>query len=259
MATQKLEIKKTIMDAIQYGLKNVGPLILMVILYVVTIWIPYLNVGTTIGFYKSIIKIGKGEVINPLAIFDKENFKVNLGEFFLLIGLLSVGISAATIFMFIPGIVMGLAWGFAVYFFLNKGLSPVKAMKVSYKVTDGEKWTIFWITFILTLCFSILSAIFAMIPKVGMIFVVLLYLVFMAVYVAVDGVMYAHFAAKADEIFADKIGCCHGAPKAPEAPAPAPAPAPEAPKAPETPAPEAPEAPAPEAPEAPAPEPPAAE
>ena len=219
MATQKLQIKKTIMDAIQYGLKKVGPLILMVILYVVTIWIPYLHVGTTIGFYKSSIKIGKGEVINPLAIFDKENFKVNLGEFFLLIGLLSVGISAALCFMFIPGIVMGLAWGFAVYFFLDKGLSPVKAMKVSYKVTDGEKWTIFWIILIIALCFSILSAIFAMIPKVGMIFVVLLYIIYIAVYVAVEGVMYAHFAAKADEIFADKIGCCHGAP----APAPAPA------------------------------------
>ena len=256
MATQKLEIKKTIMDAIQYGLKNVGPLILMVILYVVTIWIPYLNVGTTIGFYKSIIKIGKGEVINPLAIFDKENFKVNLGEFFLLIGLLSVGISAAFCFMFIPGIVMGLAWGLAVYFFLDKGLSPVKAMKVSYKVTDGEKWTIFWIILIIALCFSILSAIFAMIPKVGVVFVVLLYLIYMAVFVAVEGVMYAHFAAKADEIFADKIGCCHGAPKAPEAPAPDPAP--EAPKAPEAPAP-APAPEAPKAPEAPAPEPPAAE
>ena len=137
MATQKLEIKKTIMDAIQYGLKNVGPLILMVILYVVTIWIPYLNVGTTIGFYKSIIKIGKGEVINPLAIFDKENFKVNLGEFFLLIGLLSVGISAATIFMFIPGIVMGLAWGFAVYFFLDKGLLILAENDLLDLVTGG--------------------------------------------------------------------------------------------------------------------------
>ena len=121
-------------------------------------------------------------------------------------------------------------------------------MKVSYKVTDGEKWTIFWIILIIALCFSILSAIFAMIPKVGMIFVVLLYIIYMAVFVAVEGVMYAHFSAKADEIFADKIGCCHGAPKATEAPAPAPAP--EAPKAPETPAPEAPEAPAPEPPAA---------
>jgi hypothetical protein len=50
----------------------------------------------------------------------------------------------------------------------------------------------------------------------------------MAVFVAVEGVMYAHFSAKADEIFADKIGCCHGAPKAPEAPE---APAPEPPAA----------------------------
>ena len=51
MATQKLQIKQTIMDGVQYGLKNVASLLLMVVLYILTFWIPYLNVGTTIGVY----------------------------------------------------------------------------------------------------------------------------------------------------------------------------------------------------------------
>ena len=83
MATEKLDIMKTFRDGVRYGLKNFLPLLLMVILYMVTIWIPYLNVGTTIGFYKAIIGIGRGETIDPTSIFAKENF-ANIGGFFLL-------------------------------------------------------------------------------------------------------------------------------------------------------------------------------
>ena len=63
MATEKLDIMQTIKDGVQYGLKNFFPLLLMVLLYVVTVWIPYLNVGTTIGFYKAIRHSG----FSPLA------------------------------------------------------------------------------------------------------------------------------------------------------------------------------------------------
>ena len=65
MATEKLDIMQTIKDGVQYGLKNFFPLLLMVILYVVTVWIPYLNVGTTIGFYKAIISI-QGEEMDRI-------------------------------------------------------------------------------------------------------------------------------------------------------------------------------------------------
>ncbi len=233
MAADKLQIKQTILDGVQYGIKNVVPLILMVILYVVTIWIPWLNVGTTVGLYKSVIKIGRGEVINPVDIFAKENWQ-NLGDFFLLMGLMSIGITAACMFVFIPGIILSFAWSFALYFFIDKGLSPTKALKVSYKVTDGEKWTIFWIMLIVCVLGGIVCGLFAglaTIKYVGWLFAILCfaaYLITFAVLLAVDGVMYKYFSEKADKIFADKIGCCcKEEPKAPEAPV-APA-APEAP------------------------------
>ena len=229
---EKLKVIPTIKDGVLYGLKNIPSLLGMVVLYVLTIWIPYLNVGTTIGVQKAVIKMGRGEVINPLDIFKAENRK-NLGDYFLLYGLMSMGIAGATAFMFIPGIVVSIAWGFAIYFFLDKGLSPTKCLKVSWKATEGEKWTIFWVELLACLAFSIVAGILfgmAGIKYVGWLFGILgvaVYLVMFAALLAIEGVLYAHFSAKADEIFADKIES-----KAPEAPA-APAPAPEAPAAPE--------------------------
>lgn len=240
MAIQKLQIIPTIKEGILYGLKNIPSLLGMVILYVLTVWIPYLNVGTTIGLYKAVIKMGRGEVINPLDIFNAENRR-NLGDFFLLLGFMSVGISAAAAFMFIPAIVVGIAWGFAVYFFIDKGLSPTKCLKVSWKATDGEKWTIFWISILTCFVFSLVAGLlFSLsgIKFVGWLFALLgvcVYLLMFAAMLAIDGVMYRHFSQKADEIFADKIGCCCKAPEAPIAPAPAPE-APAAPAEPEAPA-----------------------
>lgn len=264
MATQRLEIIPTIKAGVLYGIKNIPSLLGLIVLYVLTVWIPYLNVGTTIGLQKAVIKIGKGEVVNPLDIFNSENRR-NLGDYFLLYGLMSMGIAGAMAFMLIPGIVISIAWGFAVYFFLEKGLSPTKALKVSYKSTEGEKWTIFWIMLLTCFIFSLVAGLFAglaTIRYIGWLFAILclaVYIVMIAALVAIEGVMYAHFSEKADEIFADKIAAC-GCKAAPAAPAPeTPAPSPEAPAEPEPAAPEAlaaPEAPAepetPAAPEAPA-------
>ena len=205
MATAKLEIIPTIKEGILYGIKNIPSLLGMVILYILTIWIPYLNVGTTIGVQKAVIKIGRGEVINPLDIFKAEHRK-NLGDYFLLMGLITVGITAASVFMFIPAIVVSIAWGFALYFFLDKGLSPTKCLKVSWKATEGEKWTIFWITLLTCVAFGFVSGLLfglATVKYVGWLFAILgvaVYLIMIAAMVAIDGVMYKHFSDKADEL-----------------------------------------------------------
>lgn len=258
MATQKLEIIPTIKAGVLYGIKNIPSLLGLIVLYVLTVWIPYLNVGTTIGLQKAVIKIGKGEVVNPLDIFNSENRR-NLGDYFLLYGLMSMGIAGAMAFMLIPGIVISIAWSFAVYFFLEKGLSPTKALKVSYKSTEGEKWTIFWIMLLTCFVFSLVAGLFAglaTIRYIGWLFAILclaVYIVMIAALVAIEGVMYAHFSEKADEIFADKIAAC-GCKAAPAAPAPeTPAPSPEAPAEPEPDAPAASDVPA--EPETPAAEP----
>ena len=83
MANQKLELIPTLTEGCQLGIKNFVSLLLTVILYGLTVWIPWLNVGTTIGLYRIIIDMTKGKIINPTSIFDKKNFD-NLGNFFLL-------------------------------------------------------------------------------------------------------------------------------------------------------------------------------
>ena len=53
--------------------------------------------------------MSEGRSIDPTSIFAKENF-TDLGNFFLLLGFLSIGITAATCFMLVPGIIMSIAW-----------------------------------------------------------------------------------------------------------------------------------------------------
>ena len=213
MVTEKLDIMKTIKDGVQYGLKNFLPLFLMVILYILTFWIPYLNVGTTIGLCKAIIGIGRGETIDPVSIFDKDNFK-NLSGFFLLLGLVSIGVSAAALFMLIPALVIGIAWSFSIYFLIDKKISPIKALGLSYDSTYGNKWRIFFVGLICGLCVFFICLILGLIPKVGPFLSVIACFLCYAIVVAIDGVMYDFFSKKADAILAEKR-CCH-APEAEE-------------------------------------------
>ena len=221
MATEKLDIMQTLRDGVRYGLKNFFPLLLMVILYVVTVWIPYLNGGTTIGLYKAVIGVGRGETIDPTAIFAKENFK-DLSGFFLLLGLLYIGIVTACFFLFIPAIVMSIAWGFAMYFFLDKKVSPLKALRLSYDTTYGNKWRIFFVTFLCSILMSIIACVLAFVPKAGVVLVVVAMFICTAILVAIEGVMYDFFSKKADAVLAEKpFGhgrCCHDENPAPESP-----------------------------------------
>ncbi len=193
----KINVMDTIKDGIQLALKNVLSLILLVILYVLTVWIPYLNVGTTVGLYKAVIAMSRGEVVDPVSIFDKDNFKF-FGNMFLLLGFQTVGITAATAFMFVPGIILSIAWGFAMYLLIDKGVSPLKALTASYDITLGEKWRIFAINLFVGLIIGLVSGLFTLIPKVGFVFTILVVIVGCALAVAVEALMYRHFADKYD-------------------------------------------------------------
>jgi len=193
----KINVLDTIKDAFQLGMKNVLSLILLVILYVITVWIPYLNVGTTIGLYKAVMAMSRGEVVDPVSIFDKNNFK-NFGNIFLLMGFRSVGVGAAAIFVFIPALVLSIAWSFGMYLMLDKGTSPLKSLTLSYDITLGEKWRIFFIGLLTGLLIGVVAGIFSLIPKVGVVFSILVAIAGAAYAVAVEALMYRHFADKAD-------------------------------------------------------------
>lgn len=220
MTTEKLDIMKTIREGVSYGIRNFFPLFLMVILFFLTFWIPYLNVGTSIGLYKAVISIGRGETVDPLSIFNKDNFK-NLGNLFLLMGFISIGTLAAAAFLFLPAIVISIAWGFAIYFLIDKHVSPLKALLLSYDSTFGNKWRIFFTGLLCGIIIGVVCALLGLIPKVGPVLAAIAVILSVVILVAIEGVMYDFFSQKADVILAERRAkfCEFHAPEAPETPA----------------------------------------
>ncbi len=137
-----LTIGGIISQGFAIGLKNLVSLILAVVLWLVTIWIPYLNVGTTIGIVSIVIAMSKGGMISPFEIFDGK-YRKYIGEFFLLIAILQLGTFIGFIFMVIPGIVIAVAWSMAIYLLIDRELNPMEALKISNQITYGKKWVIF--------------------------------------------------------------------------------------------------------------------
>jgi len=157
---QKLEIAETLREGVDFSIKNIGPILVNFLLWLVTIWIPYLNVGTTIGLFSGIvIKLSKGENISFTEIFDPK-YRKYMGEYFLTAGLLFIGVFIGVIFLIIPGVIISIAWSFALILVIDKGgITPTEALTLSNKITYGYKGRIFLIEFIVSVIFSVISTI----------------------------------------------------------------------------------------------------
>lgn len=153
----QLTVSGIITNSIQIGLKNLASVVGAVFLWLITIWIPYLNVGTTIALIGMVVTLSKGGVISPLEIFDGK-YRRNMGEFFLLIAFIWFGTAAGYMFVIIPGIVISIAWSQAVYLLIDKNMNPTEAITMSNKLTYGKKWIIFGGVFVLG--FVVLVAVF---------------------------------------------------------------------------------------------------
>ena len=197
----QLTVSGIITNAIQIGIKNVASIVGAVILWILTIWIPYLNVGTTIAMIGLVVAISKGGVISPTEIFNAK-YRKNMGEFFLLMIFLLMGVYGGMIFLIIPGIVIGIAWGQAVYLLIDKDLNPTEALTVSNKITYGKKWTIFLGNFILAvvmmIAVSILSYIFGSIADIlGLLAGLAGYVVLISVMMAASAYIYGELSKEA--------------------------------------------------------------
>lgn len=146
----QLTVGNIVQNAIQLGLQNMFSILGAAILWLLTIWIPYLNVGTTIAMASLVVSIGKGDAISPFEIFESR-YRKNMGEFFILISFIWLGVFAGYMFMVIPGIVIAIAWSQAIYLLIDKGANPMQAISLSNKLTYGKKWTIFWANLIIVI------------------------------------------------------------------------------------------------------------
>ncbi|PXZ44969.1 MULTISPECIES: hypothetical protein [Sanguibacteroides] len=186
---RRITVFGVLREGVGIGLKNTLSLIAAVFLWILTIWIPYLNVGTTIAIMTIPVALSKGEMISPLFIFEAK-YRKYMGEFFTLIGLMSLAIIPALFFVVIPGIVISIGWSLAVYILLDKGVAPGEAMIRSNQATYGYKWTIFGIHFVLGLAFYILLVVFAFIPFIGGILAFILFLIYMVTLLGCIAVIY---------------------------------------------------------------------
>ncbi|MBN2891524.1 MAG: hypothetical protein JXL97_06640 [Bacteroidales bacterium] len=191
---KKLSVGMIFNEGLQIALKNVASIFGAVILWVLTIWIPYINVGTTIAIMTLPIELSKGNVMSPTAIFDPK-YRKYMGEFFILTALMGMAIYFAAIFLIVPAIVIGIAWSMAVYLLLDKGLNPMQAIAKSNQITYGYKWTMFFGKLVLILIPYIVVMIGAAISGVVGAIIMLIGLVFlMPASLAGDAVIYKKLA-----------------------------------------------------------------
>ena len=138
-----MTIFNVLKGGISIGLKNFLSLVVACILYLLTIWIPYYNVGTSIAMVTLPAALSRGEVISPTEIFNPK-YRKNMGNFFLLIVLITLGISIGYVFIIIPGIILTYSWLLAILLLVDKGLNPMQALNESNSRTYGHKLTIFF-------------------------------------------------------------------------------------------------------------------
>jgi putative flippase GtrA len=170
---EKLAIVDTIKDGIDIGIKNIGPILVNTILWILTIWIPYINVGTTIGLFVGIIaKASRGEVISFTEVFDKQ-YRRYMGEYLLTAGLVALGVCMGCFFLIVPGVVISYAWSLALLLVIDKGKNPTEAITLSNNYTYGYKGKMFGVYILVNIAFTIVFTIFNFIPTVGVILTIL--------------------------------------------------------------------------------------
>jgi len=156
---KKLGIMATLNDGMQICVKNMGPILANVVLWILTVWIPYLNVGTTIGLLVGLVlKASKDEVI-PFAEIFEPKYRKYMGEFFLTNGLMSIGFVAGIALFIIPGIVIWLAWSLALLLVFDKGKNPIESLTLSNNLTYGYKGRIFGVYALAVVVFSVVQTI----------------------------------------------------------------------------------------------------
>jgi len=201
---EQLSIGNIISNGFSYGFKNILNLFGAIILWIITIWIPYLNIGTTIGLVGLIVHMSKGESFSPTVIFDAK-YRRNFGEFFLLCGFMWIGIYIASMLLIIPGIVLKVAWGQSLYLFLDKGIKPLGSLRKSNDITYGKKWSIFLgkliLMIIVGIIFVIVVAIFSKIwGFLGVLFTFIGIIVIIAIAMGVDAYIYSVLSKEVKEV-----------------------------------------------------------
>lgn len=201
MENKKLSFQTIFTDGISIGLKNATSLLGALVLYVLTIWVPYINVGTTIALSAIPVELSKGRIISPTFIFDGK-YRKFMGEYFNLIGLKMMALIPAYLFLYVPGLIISISWSLALYLMLDKEVSPSDSLIMSNKATYGHKWTLFLVGLVIVLAFMIIGNIFGQIASGTLLVILLLILLVatMAIALGCQAVIYRDLVNDEEEV-----------------------------------------------------------
>lgn len=139
-----LEFGDILAHSFRWGFGQYFRILLMLVLWVLTVWIPYLNVGTTIAVTVGApILLSRQQRIDPTFIFRRE-YRTVMADWFLLLGLMLGAVVLGVVFLVIPGIVLGLGWILAPLLLVDRGVGVLDSLRRSWEATLGEKWTLFF-------------------------------------------------------------------------------------------------------------------
>lgn len=109
-----LDFEQTLKDSFVIGFRNAASIVGCVFLWLITIWIPYINIGTTIALSMLPIELAKGSIISPLSIFDAK-YRKYMGEYLITASLMTLPFFAIFFYVFATSIrfiqVFGMATG----------------------------------------------------------------------------------------------------------------------------------------------------
>lgn len=141
-------------DGFASGLRNALRLFAIILLAILTCWIPYINVGVFIALTTLPAQWAKDEPVNPLSIFDRR-YRLPMGNFLLSQLLVNATICLGMAFMFVPGLVICYSWYLTSLFIVENGMNPLEATNASNRCTYGSKWTIFAVQLVYFLCYVV--------------------------------------------------------------------------------------------------------
>lgn len=195
----QLSVGEIISNGIATGMKNFLNLLLTAILFWVTVWIPYLNIGAFIGLQDLIPKMSRNESISPTGIFDAK-YRKNFGEFFILMALLYAGTIAGTLFVCVGAVVVQIAWMLALPLFIDRGIGPIESLRLSNQLTYGHKMTIFLAEVIFFAGIVIVVLILSLIDQMlGRIVGVLLYILLFPILLGMMAYVYGKLTSVLDD------------------------------------------------------------
>ncbi len=105
-----LDFGQTLRDTFVDGWHHALPIAGCYLLWIATVWIPYINIGTTIAIMMLPLELANGRRIAPLSIFSAR-YRRDMGQYLLTLGLMLLPAIALFIIMMYIGYSVGMLYG----------------------------------------------------------------------------------------------------------------------------------------------------